>query len=493
MKSTARNWLLLFGICGVGCIIFFFSCGTDPGNPATRPTPGFGLISGQIDLDAEDLSAFSALELPASSIGSSIPALHLNLSAKDDLADEDSDILVLVTNSTGDSFLTVANDDGSFAVKARKGVASKLEFFMGDKYLATMVFGVDTKNPQTTDTFLIDNSIEDLDLGVVTHHGRWAVPEMNPLEPVDSDKDGDEFSDSSPEEEVYATIATIRSFTMEGKALNRDVNLDNFDEVTIIDSTINGHVSITNAEKVFIDPTSISSLSIADSASVILEEVTVESDLALDSIDDLKIIESRVAGNTSIQNVALGAIEDSEFEGEFATDDASASAVTETRNTRGKTGNEETVWETAKNKSNASHDKLAANAEPAQKTPDLAPNHKNNEKILLASRETIGNGATSNTRNNGNGDTRMIGRTLTATHPANVNSGKTTGASKTTSGTGTKKASSTVDTSSTATSSGMGAYFGLGLCLFLCFCLYLYLFFCFVRKHQRHGFSVAGE
>lgn len=471
MRRRTKNRVYLLGLLAL--LGFLLTCGTEwtggpsteSSNPATRPTPGFALINGRIDLNPGDLSAFSSLKLPAVSIGSSIPALHVNLSASDDeSADGAGDILVHVTNSMGDSFLTVADDDGSFAVKARKGVSTRLELFEGDKYLATMVFGVDATNPETTDTFLIGDLNQNVDLGVIAQHGRWAVPEVNPLEPAEGE-------DSSGED-VYATVATVRTFTMEGKTLNRDVNLDDFDDITIIDSTINGHVSIANAEKVFIDPTGISSLSIADSGRVTLEELTVESDLALDSIDNLKMIGSRVAGNTSMRNIGSGWIQDSDFEGELATDEAWASAVTETRNTKGKAKDDET----------ASEAPLATQA-----VGRFDPGHKNDGGVLLAKRETAADGVTSAAP--GNDNARTVSRT-TETAPTTSGIGITAG-STSDRWVASRNTWNTWDTSGgdtsgeTSSGNGMAGYVALALGIFLCFCLYFYLIFRFARKQQQ--------
>ncbi|MBI2339424.1 MAG: hypothetical protein HYU99_03505 [Deltaproteobacteria bacterium] len=468
LLGAKRGLLSTVALIGLGVLLNH--CGTDQTvgplstNPATRPTPGFGLITGEVDLNSDDSSAFSSLQLPASSGGSSIPALHVNLSADgDESADGDGDVLVVLTNSMGDSFSTVTNDDGSFAVKARKETASRVELFAGGEYLATMVFGLDTKNSRTTDTLLLDNATEEMDLGVVAQRDQWAVPEVNPLELTDDDNDGyndledldddndgildvnetDEDGDGFVDffSEYYDETGTlVRSFTMEGKTLNRDVDLSDLDEITIIDSTINGRVTISGSAYVFIDPTTISDLSIADCAKVVLEELTVDANLALDTIEDLTMTSSHVKGNTSMKNIKSGAVEDSEFEGEFTADESSA--IAEKGNKKGKPKGETTDGATAEVEHSTSIE------------GSMTIEYKDEGGIILDKTGSTTTETTSTVENNGNGGGHTTDHSTTVTHSVYVDSGNGAVVDNTTTTTNSSTDTSTTDTSTTDTSPG---------------------------------------
>ena len=398
--SRGKKWLVLcsalMGIC------FSLTCGTDQtglpsiggSNPATRPTPGFGLISGVVDLNSENFEAGSTLELPASS-NTPIQALHVNLN-QTDVENGLGNVLVVVSNSAGDSFSTLTNDDGSFKVKARKEVASRLEFFENGEYLATLVFQLAPENAKATDTFLLDNAAEEMDLGQIAQSGQWAVPEVNPLSLFDDDNDGfsdfddldddndhildvdeqDEDGDSFIDyfSEYYdETGALVVSFTMEGKSLTRDVELTDLDEITIIDSTIEGHVTITDSAYVFIDPTTISSLLITNCGEVVLEEVTVNEDLVLDEVENLQMVFTQVKGNTEIKNIAVGTVENSEFQGDFVAD--SASKIEEKGNKKAK------EKEPLIDKDEKDKEEEIIN-EPVKDTPDNADKEKTDKEKI---------------------------------------------------------------------------------------------------------------
>lgn len=272
-------------------------------NPATRPTPGFIIISGDTSDNGLTVEAF---------------------------------------NSISEKFATKTDEEGDFGLKVREGTAYQMQFYDGDVFVAQLEFPIGDTENETTHTFTAGEDF-DLDLGKISFNGESALPETNPLTVVDGDNDGvsdfydvddnndgvidlkekdtdgDGFTDDIDvlkEEEV--NLESYFTFYLVGKTLEDDIYIREASSVTIIDSTVLGNVYIESSENILIDPTQITGdVEISDSHEILLDQVTFHKNLILKRVKKVKLQKSHVKGNFDLEDVDGGEITNNRFDGEI--------------------------------------------------------------------------------------------------------------------------------------------------------------------------------
>lgn len=314
MKDQNRTRSFLKIISVFVLLLYWFACGTSPssdtssdlfegGNSATRPTPGFAIVSGNT---------------------------------------ADSGLIVIANNSLEEGYATFSDEEGSFNLEVRQESAYRVIFFKDNDIVGTLEFPKDEAETETTTAFYVSENTESISLGTVTFEEeeekeekkalpkKKARPEKNPLSQEDRDKDSK--TDLKDKDDDNDGIPDLEEKDTDEDGFDDDIDDDDDnDGITdwgtrykesftyrLIGQTVNSDLYFEYAEKItIVDSTILGNLNIVDSQDVSLDKITVEGDGLLENVIDFDLTSSHIAGNLTISLSHDGSISENTIGGNY--------------------------------------------------------------------------------------------------------------------------------------------------------------------------------